>query len=86
MRAEIACCSLIVDALDEEAAGFYRHYGFIPMADVPRMLFLPFGFAPRCHHAGIRKYTYEAAGLIRHDGVNNAEYIERDAQNIMISS
>jgi hypothetical protein len=30
-----------VDAKDEGAAGFYRHFGFIPLPDNPLELFLP---------------------------------------------
>jgi GT2 family glycosyltransferase len=53
-----------------EAIGFFSEdYGLYGEEDADYCL--------RCHHAGIRKYTYEAAGLIRHDGVNNAEYIEK---------
>ncbi|WP_321915348.1 GNAT family N-acetyltransferase [Paraburkholderia sp. J11-2] len=32
---------VLVDALDENAAGFYRKYGFEPFTDAPRRLFLP---------------------------------------------
>ena len=32
---------VVVDALDESAAGFYRKYGFESFSDVPRRLFLP---------------------------------------------
>lgn len=38
---EIAAFALIVDAKDDQAAAFYRHYGFIELADSPRRLFLP---------------------------------------------
>lgn len=38
---EIAAFALIVDAKDEEAAAFYRHYEFIELADSPLRLFLP---------------------------------------------
>jgi len=38
----IAVYALIVDALDESAAGFYRHYGFLPLTTPPpNRLFLP---------------------------------------------
>ena len=30
----------IVDAINEDAARFYRHFGFIPFPDMPRRLFL----------------------------------------------
>ncbi|WP_245644074.1 GNAT family N-acetyltransferase [Paraburkholderia oxyphila] len=32
---------VVVDALDETAAGFYAKYGFAPFTNVPRRLFLP---------------------------------------------
>ena len=32
---------VVVDALDESAAGFYRKYGFESFTDAPRRLFLP---------------------------------------------
>ncbi len=32
---------VVVDAIDENAAGFYRKYGFEPFTDAPRRLFLP---------------------------------------------
>jgi hypothetical protein len=41
------CCSsqsnyaLLVDAKDDAAAAFYRHYGFVPYASNPLILFLP---------------------------------------------
>ena len=41
MRAEIAAYALIVDAKNDDAAAFYRHYGFISLPDTPLMLFLP---------------------------------------------
>jgi len=40
-RSEIASYALVVDAKDEEAAGFYRHHGFIAFPDTPLALFLP---------------------------------------------
>lgn len=40
-RAEIAAHALMVDAIDEAAAAFYRHHGFIALPDAPRTLFLP---------------------------------------------
>ncbi len=33
--------AVLVDAIDERAACFYRVYGFIPLADAPLMFFLP---------------------------------------------
>ena len=38
---EIAALAVIVDANDEAAVGFYRHYGFQQLEDQPRRLFLP---------------------------------------------
>ncbi|WP_322031681.1 GNAT family N-acetyltransferase [Paraburkholderia sp. J76] len=38
-RVGVQC--VIVDALDDNAAGFYRKYGFEPFTDAPRRLFLP---------------------------------------------
>lgn len=42
-RSEIAAYALLVDAKDETATAFYRHHGFISLADTPRTLFLPLG-------------------------------------------
>ncbi|MDP1652625.1 MAG: GNAT family N-acetyltransferase [Rhodocyclaceae bacterium] len=39
----VAAYALIVDAKDDAAAGFYRHYGFTPCANSPLMLYLPLG-------------------------------------------
>lgn len=33
--------AVMVDALDDAAAAFYRKYGFIPLSDAPRQLYLP---------------------------------------------
>lgn len=38
---QIAAFALIVDAKDDEAAAFYRHYGFIELASSSLRLFLP---------------------------------------------
>ena len=40
-RSEIAAYALMVDAIDDAAAHFYRHHGFIAPPDSPRTLFLP---------------------------------------------
>jgi predicted GNAT family N-acyltransferase len=40
-RAEPAVFTVIVDAKDEDAAAFYRHFGFTPFAGRPSSLFLP---------------------------------------------
>lgn len=38
---QIAAMAVVVDAIDEKAAGFYRHFGFIDFPDKPGRLFLP---------------------------------------------
>lgn len=38
---QIAAAAVVVDAIDEQAARFYRHFGFIPFPDKPSRLFLP---------------------------------------------
>jgi predicted N-acetyltransferase YhbS len=40
-RSEVAVYSLVVDAKDQEAERFYRHHGFVLLADRPQTLFLP---------------------------------------------
>lgn len=37
----VAAHAVVVDAMDAHAASFYRRYGFQPLADDPRRLFLP---------------------------------------------
>ena len=44
-RSEIAAYALLVDAKDQAAAAFYRHHGFIALADAPLALFLPLATA-----------------------------------------
>lgn len=39
--AEIAAMAVIVDAKDDDAATFYKRYGFIPLQKQPARLFLP---------------------------------------------
>ena len=41
VRSEIAAYALVVDAKDNTAANFYRHHGFIEIANKPLTLFLP---------------------------------------------
>lgn len=41
LRAEQANFTLLVDAKDETAVAFYRHFGFVPLITAPRILFLP---------------------------------------------
>ena len=38
---QIAAMAVVVDAIDEKAASFYRHYEFIDFPDKPGRLFLP---------------------------------------------
>jgi GNAT superfamily N-acetyltransferase len=37
----IAAAAVVVDAIDEQASRFYRHFGFMPFPDRPSRLFLP---------------------------------------------
>ncbi|MEQ1685344.1 MAG: GNAT family N-acetyltransferase [Burkholderiaceae bacterium] len=39
--AGIAAMAVLVDAKDEAAEAFYRHFSFLPLQDQPRRLFLP---------------------------------------------
>jgi GNAT superfamily N-acetyltransferase len=39
--AHIAAMAILVDAKDEAAAEFYRHFGFLPLQEQPQRLFLP---------------------------------------------
>lgn len=47
LRAEQANFTLLVDAKDDAAVAFYRHYGFVPFATMPRVLFLPLATAAK---------------------------------------
>ncbi|MBM5621906.1 GNAT family N-acetyltransferase [Burkholderia pseudomallei] len=40
-KSEIPAVALTVDAKDDAAVGFYRHFGFLPLAQDPMALFLP---------------------------------------------
>ena len=42
-RQQVAAYALIVDAKDNAAAAFYRHYGFDTCSGNPSMLYLPLG-------------------------------------------
>lgn len=42
-RAHVGAYALLVDAKNEQAAAFYRHYGFTACADSPMVLYLPLG-------------------------------------------
>ena len=44
-RSEIAAYALMVDAINDTAVAFYKHHGFIALADCPMALFLPFATA-----------------------------------------
>jgi ribosomal protein S18 acetylase RimI-like enzyme len=44
---EAAAFALLVDAKNDLAAGFYRRYGFRPIAGKPRTLFLPLATAQK---------------------------------------
>jgi predicted GNAT family N-acyltransferase len=46
VRSEIAAYALVVDAKDSTAANFYRHHGFIELANKPLTLFLSLATAP----------------------------------------
>ena len=39
--AHVASWAVIVDAKDEQATEFYKHYGFVPFPSKPNRLFLP---------------------------------------------
>lgn len=38
---EVGAMAVVVDAKDDAARSFYRHYGFIPFPETPYRLFLP---------------------------------------------
>jgi ribosomal protein S18 acetylase RimI-like enzyme len=47
LRSEIAVVALVVDAKDEQAVSFYRHFGFVSFGSLARRLVLPLtGLAP----------------------------------------
>jgi hypothetical protein len=41
LRSEIGTYALVVQAKDDKAASFYRHYGFLPLGSDSRHLFAP---------------------------------------------
>ena len=47
IRNDIAAFALVVDSKSESATEFYRRFGFQPLADQPRSLFLPLATAQR---------------------------------------
>ncbi len=38
---EVAAHAVVVDAIDDDAVAFYRHFGFKPLLDDPQHLFVP---------------------------------------------
>ncbi len=38
---QIAAFAVVVDAIDEKAINFYKHFDFLPLPDKPNRLFLP---------------------------------------------
>lgn len=42
-RKQVAAMALLVDAKNEQAAAFYKHYGFTTCTDSPLTLYLPLG-------------------------------------------
>lgn len=40
IRSEVAVFALVVDAKDDQAAAFYRHYGFVEFGSLPNQLIL----------------------------------------------
>ena len=50
LRADAAAFALLVDAKDDRAVGFYRHYGFRTLVSRPRTLFLPLKTAQQVFH------------------------------------
>ncbi|MGI8550636.1 MAG: GNAT family N-acetyltransferase [Dehalococcoidia bacterium] len=38
--ADIAAMAIVVDAIDEPAAAFYQHFGFVPFTTTPMRLYL----------------------------------------------
>jgi predicted GNAT family N-acyltransferase len=47
VQSEVAMFAVVVDAKDERAASFYRHFGFRPLLADDRALFLPLDHALR---------------------------------------
>jgi GNAT superfamily N-acetyltransferase len=43
LRTQIASLAVVAEAKDERARGFYLHFGFLPLGDDPRRLFMPMG-------------------------------------------
>lgn len=49
---QIASAAIVVDAISEEAASFYRHFNFVVLADRKDRLFLPMGAATKLFDGG----------------------------------
>ena len=47
MSSPPAAYAMLVDAREERAVAFYRHYGFVPLVSQPRTLFLPVATAEK---------------------------------------
>jgi len=47
LRSEVAVFALVVDAKDNEAEAFYRHYGFVSFGERSRQLVLPLTNLPQ---------------------------------------
>jgi ribosomal protein S18 acetylase RimI-like enzyme len=47
LQAPPAVFTLLVDAKNDSAVAFYRHYGFLPLASQPKTLFLPLATAEK---------------------------------------
>jgi GNAT superfamily N-acetyltransferase len=45
VSSEVGIAAILVDAKNENAESFYRHYGFLQLPDKPRRLILPIGTA-----------------------------------------
>jgi len=50
LQAAAAAFALLVDAKNDQAVGFYRHYGFLTLVSRPRTLFLPLKTAQKVFH------------------------------------
>jgi predicted N-acetyltransferase YhbS len=50
LRQELPAVAVVVDAIDESAAGFYRRYGFVQFAHQPTRLMLSVAAVPRDLH------------------------------------
>lgn len=45
VSAEIGVALIVVDAKDDQASAFYRHFGFVPFPDQPMRLAMPVAMA-----------------------------------------